>query len=105
MPGEAIFFIFVGSISAFTVLGIGLACFIYDGNQLFFNRMTEAQVANTTLARNLNAASNTEESNQPTVELFESEPPVQPIQDHRVTDPFSDEVTPKLNSKNRRVVW
>lgn len=37
-PGEAIGFTFIASLSGFSTLGLGLACFILDGNLLFSNK-------------------------------------------------------------------
>ncbi len=37
-PGEAIGFTFIASLSGFSTLGLGLVCFILDGNLLFSNK-------------------------------------------------------------------
>jgi hypothetical protein len=95
IPAEAVFFTFLSSISAFTVLGLGLACFIYDGNQLFFNRMTEAKLADATLVQTLNAEVVAEASSQPAVESAVLAPSLPPAHYHRAADPFSDEDTAK----------
>lgn len=38
MTGELAVYLFLATSSAFTVLGIGLACIVFDGNRLFYNK-------------------------------------------------------------------